>query len=325
MNLKTAFPLSEPVYSRYLLEKDFSLTFSFKHKIYYHTIRPVLPEAMRRFLQKKRASVIDYRKDFIWEDFVNEVGLSRNGQLNDNEQVPLYGKGNECAIVLTHDVEGEEGFKFIPDVIELEEKYGFKSSWNIVPYKYAIDRGIIEEIKKHGHELGIHGYNHDGKLFSSEKIFRQRVPFINRALKEYGAVGFRSPMVHRNLAWLQMLDIEYDASCFDYDPFQPVPGGTGSIWPFVAGKFTELPYTLPQDHTLFYVLDQKDITIWKHKAEWIAKHNGVILTVTHPDYLLSKRRFIMYEELLQFLNNYDRAWHCLPRELARHWKALCGS
>ncbi len=325
MNLKTAFQLSEQLKNRYLLEKDFSLKFSFKHKIYYHTIRPILPLSLRRIVQQKSAASLSYRENFIWEDFVNEVERSRNGMTAETGYDALYKNGSDCAIVLTHDVEGEEGFKFIPDVIELEEKYGFKSSWNIVPYKYSIDEGIIDEIKNNGHELGIHGYNHDGKLFSSEKNFKQRMPFINRALKEYGAVGFRSPMVHRNLAWLQWLDIEYDASCFDYDPFQPVPGGTGSIWPFLAGTFTELPYTLPQDHTLFYLLNRKDITIWKNKADWIAGHRGVILTVTHPDYLLEKRHFAMYEDLLEFLKKYDRAWHCLPKELARHWKALCGS
>ncbi len=76
---------------------------------------------------------------------------------------------------------------------------GFKSSWNIVPYKYPIDKGIINYINDAGHEIGIHGYNHDGKLYYSEKIFNQRVPFINQAIKKYNAVGFRSPQVHRNL------------------------------------------------------------------------------------------------------------------------------
>ena len=204
--------------------------------------------------------------------------------------------------------------------MELETKFGLKSSWNIVPYKYKIDEGIIKLIKEAGHEIGIHGYNHDGKLYYSEKIFRHRVPFINEAIKKYNAVGFRSPQVHRNLEWLQLLDIEYDASCFDYDPFQPFPGGTGSIWPFIAGKFVELPYTLPQDHTIFYVLKQKNIDIWKNKAEWVAKNKGVILTLTHPDYLIKKEHFNIYEELLVYLKTFKDAWFCLPKELSSWWK-----
>ena len=151
----------------------------------------------------------------------------------------------------------------------------------------------------------------------NENIFSKRVPFINEAIKKYNAVGFRSPMVHRNLRWQQKLNIEYDASCFDYDTFQPFPGGTGSIWPFQAGKFIEMPYTLPQDHTMFYVLKVKDITIWKNKIEWILKNNGMVLLLTHPDYLNDKKNMKMYEELLDYLNQVPRAWRGLPMDLAR--------
>ncbi|RJQ58012.1 MAG: hypothetical protein C4517_16020, partial [Stygiobacter sp.] len=272
----------------------------------------------------------------IWNEFVELVVNSQQSTVDSillsedcelkTEDLRLnisefkYKADKDCAVVLTHDVEEQHGFNFIPKVIELEEKYGFKSSWNIVPYKYKIDDGIINYIKQNGHEVGIHGYNHDGKLYYSEKIFNERVPYINEAINRYGAVGFRSPQVHRNLVWLQKLNIDYDASCFDYDPFQPFPGGTGSIWPFIAGKFVELPYTLPQDHTMFYVLKQKNISIWKNKADWVAKNRGVILALTHPDYLREKKHLNMYEELLKYLNTIDCAWYCLPSELASWWK-----
>lgn len=328
IEIKTAFPLDDKIKHRYLLEEDFSLNYSVKHRIYYNAIRPVMPVPLRQMLQRRFFSGKSYNANFIREDFVLEVEKRQNGMMPgaDHGMPPenLYKNQSECAVVLSHDVEDAEGFAYIPKVLALEEKYGFKSSWNIVPYKYPIDRGIINEINGCGHEIGIHGYNHDGKLYTSGKIFRERVPYINRALEEYGAVGFRSPLVHRNLLWLQLLNIEYDASCFDYDPFQPMPGGTGSIWPFIAGKFTELPYTLPQDHTLFYVLNQKDITIWKNKVDWIVQHKGVILTLTHPDYLIPTGHFEMYEELLQYLKSITGAWYCLPKELARHWKTLCG-
>ena len=126
-------------------------------------------------------------------------------------------------------------------------------------------------------------------------------------------------MVHRNLEWLQQLNILYDASCFDYDPFQPFPGGTGSIWPFIAGKFVELPYTLPQDHILFYVLKVKNISIWKNKVDWLVENHGMILTLTHPDYLMEKENLRYYEELLAYLSDIKNSWNCLPKEMAEWW------
>lgn len=307
--------LPDRIYKR-LIENNFVPKFSINKKLYYKFIRPFLPRYFRKKLQEKVGTRITCKENFIDNLLLKEIE-------NNNRLFPtnlIYPNNKDTAIILTHDVEEENGLKFIPSVLELEERYGFKSSWNIVPYKYKIDQNKIELIKNYGHEIGIHGYNHDGKLYFSEKIFNERAPYINSALKKYGAIGFRSPMVHRNLEWLQKLEIEYDASCFDYDPFQPFPGGTGSIWPFIAGKFVELPYTLPQDHTIYYVLKQRDISIWKNKTEWVTKNKGVILIITHPDYLIEKPLFKMYEEFLDYLNSIENAWRGLPSELSNWWK-----
>ncbi|HSP87687.1 MAG TPA: hypothetical protein VLN45_06105 [Ignavibacteriaceae bacterium] len=299
---------------KFLLEDNFELKFSLKQKIYYNFLRPVIPISLRQKIQHSYIEKISYKENFINTDFVELVSeaLKQN-----NEQ--LYPDNFQSATILTHDVEEEAGFNFIPKVIELEKELGFKSSWNIVPYKYKIDESIIGLINNSGCEIGIHGYNHDGRLYYSQKIFNDRVPYINSAIEKYNAVGFRSPMVHRNLRWLQKLNIKYDASCFDYDPFQPFPGGTGSIWPFIVGNFVELPYTLPQDHTLFYVLDKKDITLWVNKINWIINQKGMILVLTHPDYLIDANHFQMYKELLLFLKEIKNSWYCLPKEMADWW------
>jgi peptidoglycan/xylan/chitin deacetylase (PgdA/CDA1 family) len=320
-----------------LTENEHNNKFSLKQKIYYICIRPIISIPLRKKLQEKYNLQIKVKENFIDDSFVNNilnyestelqsdsVEESQNIKLSERIKEKVenfkYKDNNNCAVVLTHDVEEQHGFDSIPSVMKLEEKYGFKSSWNIVPYKYKIDEKIISKIKEAGNEIGIHGYNHDGKLYFSKKIFNQRVPFINEAIKKYGGVGFRSPMVHRNFKWLQKLNIEYDASCFDYDPFQPFPGGAGSIWPFKVGKFVELPYTLPQDHTMFYVLKVKDISIWKNKIDWLVKNKGVVLALTHPDYLIDKNNMKMYEELLEYLNTIQNAWRCLPKDLAIWFK-----
>jgi peptidoglycan/xylan/chitin deacetylase (PgdA/CDA1 family) len=302
--------------TKFLLENNIEMNFSFKQRLYYSFLRPIIPKTLRRIIQEKYNKDVSYKENFINDSLVNYI--KAHGSI-DNFFMNLYPENKKCAIILTHDVEEKVGFKFIPKVIELEEKYGFKSSWNIVPYKYKIDTGIIKLIKDSRHEIGIHGYNHDGKLYYSKKIFDERTHYINDALDKYDAVGFRSPMVHRNLEWLQELNIKYDLSCFDYDPFQPFPGGTGSIWPFIAGKFVEIPYTLPQDHTLYYVLKQDNIQIWKNKADWLVNNHGVILTLTHPDYLMENKLMQMYEELLTYLQQVKNSWKCLPWEMTEWW------
>ena len=275
-----------------------------------------MPLFIRHFLQERYNSKITHLPDFIWDELVKIVKQESDWE---NNIASLYPNQTTSAIVLTHDVETQIGFDYIPKVIELEQKYGFKASWNLVPYKYKITDDILKIIRNAGHEIGIHGYNHDGKLYFSKEILDYRVKYINEAIEKYGAVGFRSPMVHRNLEWLQQLNIQYDASCFDYDPYQPFPGGTGCIWPFKAGKLIELPYTLPQDHVLFYVLKQKNIDIWKNKTNWLIQNHGMILALIHPDYLLEKNHLKLYEEFLAFLKEIPNTWHCLPKEITEYF------
>jgi hypothetical protein len=127
-------------------------------------------------------------------------------------------------------------------------------------------------------------------------------------------------MVHRNLDWQQMLNVEYDASCFDIDPYQAMPGGVGSIWPFIAGKLVELPYTMPQDHTLMVTLGETDDVTWRTKFDYLVKRSGMVLMLTHPDYLDSPERLSLYRSFLENVRERGDYWHDLPQEVARWWR-----
>jgi peptidoglycan/xylan/chitin deacetylase (PgdA/CDA1 family) len=314
---------AHPESRRYLSENDFAMQFSTVQKIYYRVVRPFLPIRIRQWLQGRYTRAIECRPNFIWAELVDL--LKQDEAAWEAFAASLYPSGYRTAIVLTHDVETQRGYDFIPEVIALERAYGFHSSWNIVPFKYSVRSDIVDHITNTGNEIGIHGYNHDGTLYYSKGRFLWRAVRINEALERYGAVGFRSPQVHRNLTWLQELNVLYDASCFDYDPYQPFPGGTGAIWPFMAGKLVELPYTLPQDHVLFYMLGQRNITVWKEKCAWLTANHGMILSLTHPDYLMEKDHLRMYEDLLAHLKDISNAWHCLPREMARWYRDGCAT
>lgn len=307
---------AERVHS-WLSEGGFVPRFSWAHRAYYQFLRPLLPVPWRQMFQRHHGKHIHPRANFIDPEMVEWVNASKQGRAILDQ---LYPPPYRFVFTLTHDVETAEGLARVPDLIRLEEKFGVRSSWNIVPFKYRIDEGILSEIRSAGHEVGVHGFNHDGRLFWNKAEFDRRAREINKVLERWGAVGFRAPMVHRHLEWMQALDILYDSSCFDYDAYQPFPGGVKSIWPFIAGKFVELPYTLPMDHTLLIVLQRRDASVWRTKAEWLIRHRGVVLLITHPDYLDSPSRQKIYAEFLEFLVTQPGAWPLLPRELALYWR-----
>jgi peptidoglycan/xylan/chitin deacetylase (PgdA/CDA1 family) len=285
----------------------------------YYAARPCLPLWLRWVLQRQ-AVPRRLAADWYITTRLLSAYAAAGVALEESVLSTLWPPGHRTALVLTHDVETAKGQAHVRTVADMEEALGFRSSWNFVPYLYNVGRALLRELDDRGFEIGIHGYNHDGLLYSSRREFDRRATAINRTATEWKATGFRSPQVHRNLAWLQTLQIGYDASCFDVDPFQPMPGGCGSLWPFEVGRFVEIPYTLPQDHTLFVVLRAGDNSIWKRKTEWLARHHGMACLITHPDYLLLPATMAHYRDYLEYMQNRSGVWRVLPRDLAAYWR-----
>lgn len=240
------------------------------------------------------------------------------------------------ALILTHDVDTARGQERCRNLATLETDLGFRSSFNFVPERYTVSAKLRHDLSNNGFEVGVHGLLHDGKLYQSREIFLKRATRINRYLAEWQAVGFRSPAMHHNLDWIHDLDIEYDASTFDTDPFEPQSGGVRTIFPFfvkkkaLEGGYVELPYTLSQDFTLFVLMREKDICIWKKKLNWIAENGGMALLNTHPDYMrfeekkskIDEYSYKYYEDFLRYIRSEYKTqyWHVLPREMARFWR-----
>ena len=248
-------------------------------------------------------------------------------------------EGKRFALVLTHDVDTQKGHDRCRSLLELEKEFGFRSSFNFVPKRYDVSPELREFITLCGFEVGVHGLYHDGKYFDSRDEFMRRAGEINKSPISWGAAGFRPPALHHNLEWILDLNILYDASTFDTDPFEPHPDGARTIFPFYfshrgdRGKgFVELPYTLPQDFTLFILLREKTIDIWKKKLDWIVDQGGMALINTHPDYMsfedqppsLEEYPVRHYKDLLNYLENRykDQYWHVLPKEIAAFWERV---
>lgn len=237
------------------------------------------------------------------------------------EITPLWPDNRQFAFVLTHDIEEAQGQDAVLELADIDEQFGFRSAFYFVPERYPLDYDLIATLKERGFEVGIHGLKHDGKLFLSEKNFNKRVKKINDYLDQMGAVGFSSPLTHRNGLWLQQLNIEYDRSFFDKDNYEPMPGGVMSIWPYHLGKFIELPYTLPQDFTLTQIIGAQTPDIWIKKLKFIQKYHGMALLNSHPDYLKYKNTKEVYISFLEHVSKMDGYWHALPRDVARWWRS----
>lgn len=294
----------------------------------YYNVKPIFPRMLINFIQYLNAkfatqsfplgcSIEKRYAQFQWE-IVRQIllGLGKTS-LN---YWHFWPEERRYAVILTHDIETKKGQAFAWIVADLEESLGFRSSFNFIPERYPLDHVLIQELAERGFEIGVHGLKHDGKLYSSKNTFTNRAERINQHLKALNATGFRSPLMHRNPEWLQALHIEYDLSFFDTDPYQPMPGGCMSIWPFSIGHFIELPYTLAQDCTLGHVLGERTPRLWLEKLEFIEKYCGMALLNTHPDYLRDGKIWDLYVAFLHTLSEKENYWHPLPNEAASWWR-----
>ena len=296
----------------------------------YYDLRPFLPRCAQIALRRRRVKRIRHSSRTVWP-------IDRG-----SDRPPAGWKGwpggGRFALVLTHDVETTVGAKRVLALMQAEKDRDFISSFNFVPERYHVPEALRRALTDRGFEVGVHGLKHDGKLYLSRRIFSKRLPQINHYVECWGAAGFSSPSMHHNLEWSADLAVEYDCSTCDTDPFEPQPDGAGTVFPFLIpssrasgnSMIVELPYTLPQDLTLFVLMEERDIGIWKAKLRWIAEHGGMVLLKTHPDYINlegSKLRVDEYpgELYLRFLEHLrseysGQYWHVLPRDMARFWR-----
>ena len=299
----------------------------------YYFLKPLLPRALvvhgrqRSQARAQRAfplgwPIEDRYRRFLWDAIGELMALDGRTEL---PFIFFWPFGARYALVLTHDVETAGGQLFVPAVADLEERLGFRSSFNFVAERYPLDRGLIDDLAARGFEVGVHGRRHDGRELRSRRVFEQHAHHINQHLRRLGAVGFRSPLTHRHPEWMQSLEVEYDASFFDSDPFEPMPGGTMSLWPFTIGRFLELPYTLPQDFTLVDVLGERQPRLWVEKTAYLRRFCGMALLNAHPNYLREPCHLRVYTAFLEEVAGDRTCWNAPPREVARWWRERAGA
>ena len=297
----------------------------------YYLLRPLIPRTIQITFRKLLASIQARQSfpawpiDFSLDDLYMSTLILLMQASNIQELPFIWFWPHSCVscAVITHDVEMQVGHDHINQIAVLDEKYGFRSLWNFVPERYQVDRDLLKDLSARGHEIGLHGLYHDGKLFNSKKVFLSRVERINRYLQDWDSVAIRSPSAIRNLKWIaEHINVSYDTSCPNSEIYAPQPGGCCSVFPFMVNGMVELPFTLPQDHTLFTILKGKGDyrQIWMQVASRIIERHGLVNIIVHPDYMVDDLSLGYYEVFLSWLSEQKNCWFALPRDVAAWWR-----
>ena len=159
--------------------------------------------------------------------------------------------------------------------------------------------------------------------FEAKRNFWRASGKINEYRRQFKAEGFRSAVLYRRQEWYDALDFSYDMSVPNVAHLDPQRGGCCTVMPYFVGNMVELPVTTTQDYSLFHILEDHSIELWKQQIELITAKHGLISFIIHPDYITGRDERATYETLLAYLRELRaerNVWMPLPGEAASWWR-----
>jgi len=304
-------------------------------KIYYF-VRPVLSLGVRRHLQRLHLRGWNKLPFPRWPvdcsvDNLMERLLLLSLRSNNVQRIPFiwfWPEGASSCAIMTHDVETKMGRDFCATLMDIDDSFGIKASFQLVPERrYEVDHEFLGLIRDRGFEIAVHDLNHDGHLYRDRREFLERSAKINFYGKQYGARGFRAGVLYRKQLWYDALTFSYDMSVPNVAHLDPQRGGCCTVMPYFVGKMLEIPVTTTQDYTLFHILGDWSIDLWKRQIGLIMARHGLISFIVHPDYILNGRERSIYEALLGELARLRAekgVWISTPVEVDRWWRQRAG-
>src|SRR5262249_46401854 len=180
---------------------------------FYYLVRECLSVRVRRQLQKIYfqdwkelpfpAWPVDFTVDTLHEEILR-LSLEATGATT-LPFIWFWPDGARSCVIMTHDVETCAGRDFTFNLMDLDDSYGVKASYQVIPEKrYEISQRYVSAIRSRGCEFNIHDLNHDGHLYSERAEFARRAALINGYVHRYNSQGFRAGAMYRKQGWYDL-------------------------------------------------------------------------------------------------------------------------
>jgi len=299
----------------------------------YYGLRPLMPVAIRKHLQSLYLKgweqiefpcwPVDRNVDLLLERLL--AMAMREGHIESLPFIWFWPNGHSACAIMTHDVETTSGRDFSDRIMDMDDEFQIKSSFQIVPEKrYEVPQSYLDTIRDRGFEVNVQGLDHDGNLFQNRRVFLESAKIINEYARQFRARGFRSPILYRNSHWFQDLNFAYDMSVPNVARLEAQRGGCCTIMPYsLPGGVTELPVTMTEDYSLFHVLKDYSTELWEKQMSIVQKGHGLMNFIIHPDYMIADRARGVFRSLLERLSRARKdegVWIPLPNEVDVWWR-----
>jgi hypothetical protein len=239
-------------------------------------------------------------------------------------------KLNPPIAVLTHDIDTAFGLLWAEKIASVEERFGARSCWNVVPRHCAIDYEVPNRLLDHlagcGHEIGLHGIWHTNcEAFLPQDVLSREFELLSEIRSRYAINAYRGPSWYRTAPMFDVLNEFFDIDLTALDIDLACPGGRGGVGlarPFrIRSRLIELPCTLPFEAPLLIgPRTSSFVDFWRPKIDLLRRIGGMLVVNSHPDpnYLGNPKMIVEYESLLKLLS--EQGWQfLLPRDINQYW------
>lgn len=266
----------------------------------------------------------------------------------------LWPEGKTCAFLFSVDVDAEAPFlwehrgkrtqglnrlearRFGPRqglgrILDLLDECDARGSFYVPGVVAEIHPEILPTVAARGHELGLHGYYHEGVDGLSAAEHRRIIDQCRAVFEKQ--VGF-APRGYRSPAWevtpdlltvLREKDFLYDSSLMGFDH------------PYSLGGVIEIPVQWLLDDAVYFKFQGDGRDRW-HPADpraveagWIEEFEGLrefggLCTLTvHPWISGRAQRIRLLRRFLAFVRRRKDVWWVTARELAEYHRASANS
>jgi len=216
-------------------------------------------------------------------------------------------------------------------ILRLLTDEGIPTTWFMPGHTIDTFPEICREIAAAGHEVGYHGYCHEGP--TSSRPFDEERDILVRSIECIERISGKPPVGHRlpggNLGerWTNLLiehGIRYDSSMAPND-FAPVYHRLGDVprtdGPFEFGNPVDLvilPFDWNMDDAPYFSYEPDSgrpglrspaevLDIWKAEFDYLSQRigEGVYILTLHPQTTGKGSRMLMLERLIAYIKQHD--------------------
>jgi peptidoglycan/xylan/chitin deacetylase (PgdA/CDA1 family) len=249
--------------------------------------------------------------------------------------------GARAAVAVTYDVDSSwildpARADLLARIVDEESELGFPGAWYVVADELRLPahEPALRRIRDAGHEVGSHGFCHDGRLqYLSPARQEERMAKVMERMAGLGVRGMRTPWYARSRGLFEAIarHFEYDSSVPNASGFfsSRTRSGCCTVFPYQAAPgIVEIPMTLPPDTA---VPVERRRRVLGEIADAVVARGGLVVVTLHPQPHQSANEagLASHLGLLRDLRERHggRLWCATPAEVAEWYRTQdrCGS